>query len=86
MAKKKASLSSFQVKKPDGDPVVPETPAPDVKAPKRKLKGFYIRPEAIAQFDLLVAEQKVAAGKRGTHLIAEALNLLFEQYGKPPIA
>ena len=86
MAKKKASLSTFQVKKPDGEPAVSETPTPDVKAPKRKLKGFYIRPEAIAQFDLLVAEQKSVTGKRGTHLIAEALNLLFEQYGKPPIA
>ena len=48
----------------------------------KKLKGFLLRPEAAVQFDVLKAE----TGMKGPDLIAEALNLLFEKYGKPPIA
>ena len=50
-------------------------------------KGFRLKPEAARQFDMLKAEVSGQNGKdKGPVLIAEALNLLFEKYGKPPVA
>jgi hypothetical protein len=50
-------------------------------------KGFRLKPEAARQFDMLKAEVSGRNGKdKGPALIAEALNLLFEKYGKPPVA
>jgi hypothetical protein len=87
---KAADLSKFQVnvEKPAA------SAASAVKKPKKtaeaKLisKGFRVTPEAARQFDLLKAELETDAnGKnKGPILIAEALNMLFKKYGKPPIA
>lgn len=50
-------------------------------------KGFRIKPEAARQFDMLKVEVEGVSGKdKGPTLIAEALNLLFAKYGKPPVA
>jgi hypothetical protein len=46
-------------------------------------KLFQLKRRAIRQFDVLKAEQGPRSGPR---LIAEALNLLFEKYGKPPVS
>jgi hypothetical protein len=89
MAGKAADLAKFQVniEKPDQPPPASEK---KVRPPDAKLitKGFRISPEAARQFDLLKAEMETGTnGKnKGPALIAEALNMLFEKYGKPPIA
>ncbi len=50
-------------------------------------RAFRIKPEAARQFDVLKAEVEGVHGKdKGPALIAEALNLLFEKYGKPRVA
>ena len=49
-------------------------------------KGFRIKPEAARQFDMLKAEVSGNGKDKGPALIAEALNLLFKKYGKPPVA
>jgi hypothetical protein len=46
-------------------------------------KLFQVKRRAIRQFDILKGEEGPRSGPR---LIAEALNLLFEKYGKPPVA
>jgi hypothetical protein len=89
---KAADLSRFQVnveKPPVGD----YAPAPSGRGERRQgsvaliTKGFRIKPEAARQFDVLKAEVEGVHGKdKGPALIAEALNLLFEKYGKPPVA
>ena len=61
------------------------------KAPQTKklvTKGFRITPEAAKEFNVLKAEvESDGNGKdKGPALIAEALNMLFKKYGKPPIA
>jgi hypothetical protein len=89
MAKKAADLSRFQVKVEQ--PPVEETPAVRKKgrgAPSAPLltKGFRIKPEAARQFDMLKAEVSGNGKDKGPALIAEALNLLFKKYGKPPVA
>jgi hypothetical protein len=48
--------------------------------------GFLVHPKALQQFDVLKAE--LAGENRrniGPRLLNEALNLLFEKYGKPLI-
>ena len=87
---KAADLAQFQVNV--------ETPRPDEDTTPRKTesgssdtrlitKGFRLKPEAARQFDMLKAEVSGRNGKdKGPVLIAEALNLLFEKYGKPPVA
>ena len=89
MAKKPADLAKFQVniEKPAPRPAVSEKKAKPAEA-KLITKGFRITPKAAQQFDLLKAEVEIGAnGKnKGPALIAEALNMLFEKYGKPPIA
>ena len=88
---KAADLSRFQVnvEKPQASE---EAPAPrqqerQAKASALITKGFRIKPEAARQFDVLKAEVEGVHGKdKGPALIAEALNLLFEKYGKPRVA
>ncbi len=81
---KPADLSQFQVKKPG----TPDSPPPKRVKPKaakgdeRKLKGFRIRTEAAKQLSML----KIETDTDEQDLVAEALNLLFKKYGKPPIA
>jgi hypothetical protein len=53
---------------------------------KLKKAGFLVHPEALKQFDILRAE--LAGDDRrnaGPKLMHEALNLLFQKYGKPMI-
>jgi hypothetical protein len=90
MAKKAADLSQFQVNVEK--PPVEEAPPPRKRErglPGTQLitKGFRVKPEAARQFDMLKAEVEGKNGKdKGPILIAEALNLLFDKYGKPPVA
>jgi hypothetical protein len=86
-----ADLSQFQVnvEKPPAD----EEPAPLARRERGSAearlitKGFRVKPEAARQFDVLKAEIAGRNGKdKGPMLIAEALNLLFEKYGKPMVA
>ncbi len=60
------------------------SPAPSARAKTRRLrtKGFQVTPEAARQFEILKAE----SGQSGPVLIAEALNLLFQQYRKSHIS
>lgn len=86
---KAADLSKFQVNVDQ-----PATPPASVRKPKKtaeaKLitRGFRVTPEAARQFDLLKAELEIEGNNKnkGPALVAEALNLLFKKYGKPPIA
>ncbi len=57
---------------------------PGAKLAKRKRVALYaeITPEARRQLLILTAEQDT----RIEALVAEALNLLFEKHGKPPVA
>jgi hypothetical protein len=88
---KAADLSRFQVnvEKPQASE---EAPAPSQlerqgKASALITKGFRIKPEAAKQFDLLKVEVEGVSGKdKGPALIAEALNLLFEKYGRPQVS
>jgi hypothetical protein len=87
---KAADLDQFQINV--------ETPRPAEETTPRKTesgssdarlitKGFRLKPEAARQFDMLKAEVSGPNGKdKGPVLIAEAMNLLFEKYGKPPVA
>jgi len=87
---KAADLSRFQVnvEKPPEE----EGPAGNRRESRQAgapliTKGFRIKPEAARQFDLLKVEVESVNGKdKGPALIAEALNLLFAKYGKPPMA
>ena len=90
MAKKAADLSRFQVN-------VEKPPEAEAEAPPRKrgqgapvapliTKGFRIKPAAARQFDMLKAEVSGNGKDKGPALIAEALNLLFKKYGKPPVS
>ena len=89
---KAADLSKFQVNTEQGSAPVEASPAVNRKErPKATVplitKGFRLKPEAARQFDLLKVEVEGVSGKdKGPALIAEALNLLFEKYGKPPMA
>ncbi len=82
---KPGDLAAFQVnKKPT--PGATSTAAPPLQdKPRMITKGFQVTPEAAQQFDMLKAEMGPGGGK-GPELIAEALNMLFEKYGKPPVA
>lgn len=50
-------------------------------APPLKLKSFRVPPEAAKQFAILAAELE----RSEQSLILDAMNLLFEQHGKPPV-
>jgi hypothetical protein len=62
-----------------------EAPKPPSRPPsrrgKRAITGYFSQP-AFTQFKILVAERN----KDGQALVEEALNDLFQKYGKPPIA
>ena len=92
MAKKPADLSRFQVnvETPQADkapaPRKGKTAVPAVVATPLVTKGFRVKPEAARQFDMLKAEVSGNGKDKGPTLIAEALNLLFKKYCKPPVA
>ena len=89
---KAADLSKFQVNAEQGSAPMEAPPAGNRRErPKASVplitKGFRIKAEAAKQFDLLKVEVEGVSGKdKGPALIAEALNLLFEKYGKSPVA
>jgi hypothetical protein len=60
------------------------SPEPAGEPPKRKRVALCadITPEARRQLRILAAEQNT----RIEALVAEALNMLFERHGKPPVA
>ncbi len=76
---KRADLSAFQVRKPAAEPS--SAPKRAKRDHKLKTKAFELKPEAARQFEILKAE----TGKTGIVLIAEAMNMLFKQYGKPQL-
>ena len=89
MAKKAADLSRFQVnvEKPiEAEDAMPRNRAKGSASTPLITKGFRIKPEAARQFDVLKAEVTGNGKDKGPALIAEALNLLFKKYGKPPLA
>ena len=89
MAKKAADLSRFQVnvEKPiSEEETIPHKKANGSTSSSLITKGFRIKPEAARQFDVLKAEVTGNGKDKGPTLIAEALNLLFKKYGKPPVA
>jgi hypothetical protein len=87
---KAADLSRFQVnaEKPSVEETVLLSQRERPKAAVPLItKGFRVKTEAARQFDMLKVEVESVNGKdKGPALIAEALNLLFEKYGKPQIA
>lgn len=90
---KPTDISTFTVhktgKSPNASPSAGAQPIESIKKESAKLKkaGFLVTPEALQQFTILKAEQGRDDPKNiGPMLIAEALNLLFKKYGKPPIA
>ncbi|MGE3537297.1 MAG: hypothetical protein AB7N91_07640 [Candidatus Tectimicrobiota bacterium] len=87
MVRKAADLSRFQVNV-EAPPVEDASPprVRPVAATPLITKGFRVKPEAARQFDMLKAEVSGNGKDKGPALIAEALNLLFKQYGKPPVA
>jgi hypothetical protein len=89
MPKKAADLSQFQVnieKPPVDDAPASQSGKLQATAAPLITKGFRIKPEAARQFDVLKAEVSGNGKDKGPILIAEALNLLFQKYGKQPIA
>jgi hypothetical protein len=85
---KAADLSQFQVNvEKVGGSTPPRERERGISGARLITKGFRLKPEAARQFDILKAEVEGAKGKdKGPALIAEALNLLFAKYGKPPVA
>jgi hypothetical protein len=89
---KAADLSKFQVNVEQGSAPVEALPTSNRRERTKTTmplitKGFRLKPEAARQFDLLKVEVEGVNGKdKGPALIAEALNLLFEKYGKPQLA
>jgi hypothetical protein len=89
---KAADLSKFQVNAEQGSAPVEALPAGNRRERTKTTvplitKGFRVKPEAARRFDMLKVEVESVNGKdKGPALIAEALNLLFAKYGKPPMA
>jgi hypothetical protein len=86
---KAGDLAAFSVKKRNAPAIIEPTSIErsQKSAPKLITKGFRVLPEAAHQFEMLRAELgKEHPKDMGPKLIAEALNLLFNKYGKPPIA
>jgi hypothetical protein len=88
---KAADLSRFQVNVEGSQSSNEAVPSRQRERPKAAVplitKGFRLKPEAARQFEVLKAEVEGVNGKdKGPALIAEALNLLFAKYGKPPVA
>lgn len=81
----KGDLAHFQVNKKSTATSRGSTAVQDNREEKRLItKGFQVTPEGAQQFDMLKAE--LGPGRKGPELIAEALNLLFDKYKKPPVA
>ncbi len=84
--RKTADITTFQVNArytPDGEqetPVSSHISPASTQTRRVKTKGFQVTPEAAQQFEILKAE----SGQSGPALIAEALHLLFQKYGKSP--
>ncbi len=81
---KAADLRKFQVKR-GGLAPTPASESPELALEQKARyikKGIQVTPEANQQFEILKAE----LGKSGQKLIAEALNLLFKEHGKPQMA
>ena len=84
--RKTADITTFQVNTrytPDGEqepPVSSRQSLASTQTRRVKTKGFQVTPEAAQQFEILKAE----SGQSGPALIAEALRLLFQKYGKSP--
>ena len=80
----KPSLTSLRIQKPSGS----NSPAPKPavhnrqKTESRKQKLFKLTRQANKQLVMLKAETE----RTEQDLLTEAVNLLFTQYGKPPIA
>ncbi len=85
MIKKPGDLAAFQVNKKPAPAANATEEQPPQDKPPLITKGFQVTPGAAQQFDMLKAEMGPGKGK-GPELIAEALNMLFEKYGKPPVA
>lgn len=81
MTQKKTSLAELRVQPPRTLPE-PEEPAATAAARPYRKKTFELLPDAGREFEILKAE----TGKTGIELLAEAMNLLFRKYGKPPVA
>jgi len=81
----KGDLATFQVNKKPTATSSGAMAVQEKKEAKRLItKGFQVTPEGAQQFDMLKAE--LGPGRKGPELIAEALNLLFDKYKKPPVA
>ncbi|MEE7442635.1 ribbon-helix-helix domain-containing protein [Methylobacterium oryzae] len=75
---------ALPITEPEAETLVEETPR-SKRAPSREKKvviAAYFEPEVRKQFALL----SVMEDSTQSAMLAEALNLLFEKYGKPPIA
>ena len=85
---KAADLSQFQVNvEKVEETMLPRERERGSAGARLITKGFRVKPEAARQFELLKVEVEAVNGKdKGPTLIAEALNLLFEKYGKPVVA
>ncbi len=85
---KAADLSEFTVRKRPSLVATERTEEKTEKQNRRLItKGFRVTPEAAHQYNILCAEVgKDDPKNTGPKLIAEALNWLFQKYGKPPIA
>jgi hypothetical protein len=91
MAAKKSLMESMQsfdkapavaTMEPPAERAQPERSSrPPSRRDKRAITG-YVSPKAFQQFQILRAER----GKDVQDLVEEALNDLFQKYGKPPIA
>jgi Antitoxin-like ribbon-helix-helix len=60
----------------------PPSTAPTAGDDARRGQTLRLKPAAWTQLKILAAEQ----GKPSHDLLIEAVNLLFDHYGKPPIA
>ncbi len=72
---KMPDLTRFKVPRPSA--ALPSDPGPPYK-----LKAFRVRTAASKQLAML----KVTTGRNQQDLLADALNLLFEHRGLPPVA
>lgn len=81
MKRNLAALTDRKAKKTEQEQAAVQRPKKPA-GPKKKLKSFYLTPDAITQINVLAAEN----GTSGTALAAEAFNALFAKYGKDEVA
>lgn len=75
---KRSSLSNFIAEKPGVEKVAPAAAEGDV----RRGQTLRLKPEAWTQLKVLAAERATPSH----NLLIEAVNDLFQKYGRPPIA